>query len=105
MSFLRSFRSVATPALKRSYAAHAAAPVNPNVNRSALKQVLPAKTPAALHLKSGQTFHGQAFGHPESRFGETVFTTSITSCTFLSPLQAYPQRSMKHRARVNKANQ
>jgi carbamoyl-phosphate synthase small subunit len=80
MSFLRSFRSVTAPALKRGYAAHAAAPVNPNANRSLLQQVLPPKSPAALHLKSGQTFHGQAFGHPESRFGETVFTTSITSC-------------------------
>ena len=83
-AFLRSFRSVtaASPAaaFKRGYAAHAAAPVNPNANRSLLQQVLPPKSPAALHLKSGQTFHGQAFGHPESRFGETVFTTSITSC-------------------------
>jgi carbamoyl-phosphate synthase small subunit len=36
--------------------------------------------PAALHLKTGQTFHGKSFGAPKSIFGETVFSTSITSC-------------------------
>jgi len=36
--------------------------------------------PAALHLKSGQSFHGKSFGSPRSIFGETVFSTSITSC-------------------------
>lgn len=79
-SFIRSFRSTIAPSFKRGYAAHAAAPVNPNAQRSALKQVLPDKIPATLHLKSGQSFYGQHFGHKESRFGETVFTTSITSC-------------------------
>lgn len=82
-SFIRSFRSVAGPSFKRGYAAHAAAPVNPNTNRALLQQILPAKTPASLHLKSGQSFHGEHFGHKESRFGETVFTTSITSCKSL----------------------
>jgi len=38
-------------------------------------------TPAALHLKTGQTFHGRSFGAPRSVFGETVFSTSITSYT------------------------
>lgn len=35
--------------------------------------------PAALHLKSGQSYLGRSFGAPKSIFGETVFTTSITS--------------------------
>ncbi|KAG6378220.1 class I glutamine amidotransferase-like protein [Boletus reticuloceps] len=37
--------------------------------------------PAALHLKTGQSFHGRSFGAPRSIFGETVFSTSITSYT------------------------
>ena len=37
--------------------------------------------PAALHLKTGQTFKGTSFGAPRSVFGETVFSTSITSYT------------------------
>ena len=41
----------------------------------------PASLPATLHLKTGQAFAGKSFGHPETRFGETVFTTSITSYT------------------------
>lgn len=40
-----------------------------------------AFTPATLHLKSGQSYTGRAFGAPSSSFGETVFTTSITSYT------------------------
>jgi carbamoyl-phosphate synthase small subunit len=36
--------------------------------------------PAVLHLKTGQSFQGKAFGAPVSVFGETVFSTSITSC-------------------------
>jgi carbamoyl-phosphate synthase small subunit len=35
--------------------------------------------PAALHLKTGQVFKGTSFGAPRSAFGETVFSTSITS--------------------------
>ncbi|KAG9316322.1 carbamoyl phosphate synthase small subunit [Chiua virens] len=38
--------------------------------------------PAVLHLKTGQSFHGRSFGAPNSTFGETVFSTSITSCKF-----------------------
>ncbi|PWN92420.1 small subunit of carbamoyl phosphate synthase [Acaromyces ingoldii] len=41
----------------------------------------PASQPATLHLKSGHKFEGQSFGAPRSSFGETVFTTSITSYT------------------------
>jgi len=41
----------------------------------------PFAVPAALHLKSGQTFHGRSFGTPKSIYGETVFSTSITSYT------------------------
>ncbi|GAA97329.1 hypothetical protein E5Q_04007 [Mixia osmundae IAM 14324] len=37
--------------------------------------------PASLHLKTGQSFHGKSFGAPKSAFGETVFSTSITSYT------------------------
>jgi len=37
--------------------------------------------PAALHLQSGQVFKGRSFGAPQSAFGETVFSTSITSYT------------------------
>lgn len=40
----------------------------------------PMAIPAALHLKSGQSYLGRSFGAPKSIFGETVFTTSITSC-------------------------
>jgi len=36
--------------------------------------------PAVLHLKTGQSFTGKSFGSPKSIFGETVFSTSITSC-------------------------
>lgn len=54
------------PQLSRGLATHA----NPGL-----------ATPAALHLKSGQTFKGTSFGAPKSIFGETVFSTSITSYT------------------------
>ncbi|AAW43115.1 hypothetical protein CNBD5250 [Cryptococcus deneoformans B-3501A] len=53
-----------------------ATPVN-----SLYTSVLPAKIPAALHLKSGQSYFGSSFGSENSKFGETVFSTSITSYT------------------------
>ncbi|KAF7790408.1 hypothetical protein EIP86_001363 [Pleurotus ostreatoroseus] len=37
--------------------------------------------PAVLHLKTGQSFKGRSFGAPKSIYGETVFSTSITSYT------------------------
>lgn len=37
--------------------------------------------PATLHLKSGESFTGKGFGSPNARFGESVFSTSITSYT------------------------
>lgn len=37
--------------------------------------------PATLYLKSGQNFHGKSFGAPRSVYGETVFSTSLTSYT------------------------
>ncbi|KAJ3772911.1 carbamoyl-phosphate synthase [Lentinula raphanica] len=40
-----------------------------------------ALPPATLHLKSGQSFLGRSFGAPKSIYGETVFSTSITSYT------------------------
>lgn len=59
-------------AFKRTFAT----PVN-----SLYTPVLPAKIPAALHLKSGQSYFGSSFGSENSKFGETVFSTSITSYT------------------------
>lgn len=53
-----------------------ATPVN-----SLYTPILPAKIPAALHLKSGQSYYGSSFGSENSKFGETVFSTSITSYT------------------------
>ncbi|CAO1621943.1 unnamed protein product [Jaminaea pallidilutea] len=42
----------------------------------------PASKPATLHLKSGHSWSGKSFGAPvPKRFGEVVFTTSITSYT------------------------
>ncbi|KAH9855247.1 carbamoyl phosphate synthase small subunit [Lenzites betulinus] len=41
----------------------------------------PPAPPAVLHLKTGQSFTGRAFGAPQSIWGETVFSTSITSYT------------------------
>lgn len=63
--FARPFFRVAR--LNRGFATHA----GPN-----------AALPAVLHLKTGQSFTGRSFGAPRSIFGETVFSTSITSCTF-----------------------
>lgn len=40
-----------------------------------------AAPPAVLHLKTGQSFAGRSFGAPKSIYGETVFSTSITSYT------------------------
>lgn len=42
-----------------------------------------ANKDATLYLKTGESFKGQSFGAPRSVFGETVFSTSITSCDFL----------------------
>ncbi|KAF8919737.1 carbamoyl-phosphate synthase [Mucidula mucida] len=54
------------PTFSRSFASHA----------SPLTAI-----PASMHLKTGQSFHGRSFGAPRSVFGETVFSTSITSYT------------------------
>lgn len=40
-----------------------------------------SEIPATLHLKSGHSFTGTSFGSTEAKFGETVFSTSITSYT------------------------
>lgn len=53
------------------------------VNSGLYTPVLPAKIPAALHLQSGQSYEGSNFGSKNSKFGETVFSTSITSCKYL----------------------
>ena len=53
----------------------------PQLSRGLATHVNPIlATPATLHLKTGQSFHGKSFGAPKSTFGETVFSTSITSC-------------------------
>lgn len=52
-----------------------------SVHPSMLQTVLPAEIPAALHLKTGQSYFGKNFGSTNSKFGETVFSTSITSYT------------------------
>lgn len=42
----------------------------------------PPSQPATLHLKTGEAFTGKSFGSPvPTKFGETVFSTSITSYT------------------------
>lgn len=63
--FIRAFSSL--PRLSRGLATHA------NLN---------ARIPAVLHLKTGESFVGRSFGARTSTYGETVFSTSITSCTF-----------------------
>lgn len=52
----------------------------PSTAKALYTPVLPPHDPAALHLISGQSYEGQAFGAKKSVFGETVFSTSITSC-------------------------
>ena len=52
------------------------------VNGGLYTNVLPPKIPAALHLQSGQSYEGSSFGSQNSKFGETVFSTSITSCEY-----------------------
>ena len=57
----------------------------PRLSRGLATHVGPVSAlPAALHLKTGQSFLGRSFGAPTSVYGETVFSTSITSCMFLS---------------------
>jgi carbamoyl-phosphate synthase small subunit len=61
-------RTVASPsAFKRSLA-------------TAAPPTLAKTIPATLHLQSGQSFTGTSFGSQKSIWGETVFSTSITSC-------------------------
>jgi len=64
-------RAVASPAWARSLATVAPKSLNP----------FNPDLEASLHLKSGESFVGRSFGHPKSRFGEAVFSTSITSYT------------------------
>ena len=53
----------------------------PQLSRGLATHIGPVlATPATLYLKTGQSFHGRSFGAPKSIFGETVFSTSITSC-------------------------
>ncbi|KAH8108079.1 carbamoyl-phosphate synthase [Cristinia sonorae] len=59
-------RNFFLPRLVRGLATHA------NIN---------GRIPAVLHLKTGESFVGRSFGAPTSTYGETVFSTSITSYT------------------------
>lgn len=43
------------------------------------RSVAPPSLPAVLRLQTGEVFEGRSFGAPKTSFGETVFTTSITS--------------------------
>ncbi|RXK39062.1 carbamoyl-phosphate synthase, small subunit [Tremella mesenterica] len=52
-----------------------------NKETALLTPILPPKIPAVLHLKTGQSYAGHNFGGTNSKFGETVFSTSITSYT------------------------
>ncbi|KAG6886186.1 hypothetical protein C0993_000704 [Termitomyces sp. T159_Od127] len=54
----------------------------PRLTRGLATQSGPiTSVPATLHLKTGQSFHGRSFGAHKSIYGETVFSTSITSYT------------------------
>ncbi|WWC59239.1 carbamoyl-phosphate synthase, small subunit [Kwoniella dejecticola CBS 10117] len=86
MSIARSMNAIraSTSALKSSSSSSLSLPkrtLATPVNTNLYTPVLPAKIPAALHLKSGQSYYGQNFGSETSKFGETVFSTSITSYT------------------------
>ncbi|KWU44472.1 carbamoyl-phosphate synthase [Rhodotorula sp. JG-1b] len=69
---LRSSAASASPLLRRSLATVVSPKSTNPFNRD---------LPATLHLKTGESFTGRSFGAPVSRFGESVFSTSITSYT------------------------
>ncbi|GAA6043662.1 hypothetical protein JCM8097_008594 [Rhodosporidiobolus ruineniae] len=66
-----SLPRVARPAFARSLATVQSKSLNP----------FNPDLPATLHLKTGESFTGRSFGAPVSAFGESVFSTSITSYT------------------------
>lgn len=70
---LPALKRVARPSLIRTLANGTVSPKSENPHNPDL--------PATLHLKSGESFTGRAFGAPISRFGESVFSTAITSYT------------------------
>jgi carbamoyl-phosphate synthase small subunit len=54
----------------------------PRLSRGLATHVSPVLgLPAVLHLKTGQSYTGRSFGAPINIYGETVFSTSITSYT------------------------
>ena len=75
--------SVIPPAVAHSLSRAKSAAVNLAYGAGASSADGPRDTsiPATLHLKTGQAFTGTSFGSTESKFGETVFSTSITSYT------------------------
>lgn len=52
----------------------------PSTAKALFTPILPQLDPAALHLITGQSYEGNSFGSKKSAYGETVFSTSITSC-------------------------
>ena len=68
-------RQLATPAFREPVFS-STLPRQPSSNT-----IFRVDKPATLHLKSGEKFGGYAFGAPNSRFGESVFSTAITSYT------------------------
>lgn len=75
--FASLFKPVRSPYITVQRGLASAAARQPPLTRSDE----PPSQPATLHLKSGQSFAGRSFGAPVDAFGETVFTTSITSYT------------------------
>ena len=79
---MRSFLPSSFASLRRPLAARGLATAKSGFAASSGPQLVETDgQPAALHLKSGHVFKGRSFGAPQSRFGETVFSTSITSYT------------------------
>ncbi|SCZ89275.1 BZ3500_MvSof-1268-A1-R1_Chr9g10352 [Microbotryum saponariae] len=67
----------------RSLATHAQRPASATMTPTSGKStnLFDPTRPASLHFKTGERFEGKAFGAPISRYGESVFSTSITSYT------------------------
>ena len=86
-STARSYATVSStvipPAVANTLSKAKSAAINLAYGAGASSAAGPRDTsiPATLHLKTGQSFTGTSFGSTEGKFGETVFSTSITSYT------------------------
>ncbi|GHJ85999.1 hypothetical protein NliqN6_2401 [Naganishia liquefaciens] len=65
--------SISAPRMARTFATPS--------DKSLFTPILAPQDPAVLHMITGQSYEGQAFGAKQSIYGETVFSTSITSYT------------------------